>query len=257
MQQPKHRNAPVGLYARLTVALSTAALVLALLGITPLGSAAGGAAERAGEAVLGSAPTAKRGPRGPRGPAGRPGPQGPKGVTGPQGERGIQGERGLPGERGLQGERGAQGDSGPAGIATAARIRSTTQAVSGSNSWPGTLWPLPGNIWTQAAGETQILVGKVDVRFPENCDATDGYAPWGTVRLFIDGESAGSAWANFYPGSSGFTQTIGFTFYPVAALFGENAELTHLVTARVADGCAGDGQNFTFENLHIDVIGVG
>jgi hypothetical protein len=114
-----------------------------------------------------------------------------------------------------------------------------------------------GNIWTQAAGETQILVGKVDVQYPENCDATGTYAPWATVRLFIDGESAGSAWAYFYPNASGYTQTIGVNFYPVAALFGDSAEITHLVTARVADSCAADGQNFTFENLHIDVIGVG
>jgi Collagen triple helix repeat (20 copies) len=198
--------------------------------------------------ISASAKRALKGNRGPHGPQGAPGATGATGAPGPQGERGLQGERGTQGE---------QGDPGPAGIATAARIRSTTQAVTGSSSYPGTLWPMSGNIWTQAAGETQMLVGKVDVQYPENCDATDTYAPWATVRLFIDGESAGSAWAYFYPGASGYTQTIGVSFYPVAALFGDSAEITHLVTARVADSCAGDGQNFTFRNLHIDVIGVG
>jgi hypothetical protein len=138
----------------------------------------------------------------------------------------------------------------------AALIRSTQQAVTGSNPYPGTLWPVTGNIWAQDAGETQLLVGKVDVRFPENCDTTQPYAPWATVRLFIDGEPAGSAWAYFYPGASSYTQTIGLNFYPVSALFAGNSEVTHLLTARVADSCAGDGQNFTFDNLQIDVIGV-
>jgi hypothetical protein len=200
------------------------------------------------------------GPQGATGATGATGAPGLQGERGAQGERGLQGERGAQGERGLQGERGAQGeqgDPGPTGIATAARIRSTTQAVTGSNSYPGTLWPVSGNIWTQAAGETQILVGKVDVQYPENCDPIGTNTPGATVRLFIDGESAGSAWAYFYPGASGFTQTIGFNFYPVAALFGDSAEITHLMTARVADFCAADGQNFTFKNLHIDVIGVG
>jgi hypothetical protein len=182
---------------------------------------------------------------------GNTGPQGPVGATG------AQGPQGAVGPQGPQGQQGQQGNPGPAGIATAARIRSTTQAVTGSSSYPGTLWPVSGNIWTQTAGETQILVGKVDVQYPENCDATDTYAPWATLRLFIDGESAGSAWAYFYPGASGYTQTIGVNFYPVAALFGDSAEITHLVTARVADSCAEDGQNFTFKSLHIDVIGVG
>jgi Collagen triple helix repeat (20 copies) len=190
---------------------------------------------------------ARKGLKGQRGPAG---PQGAQGAQGPQGTQGQQGAQGEPGPQGEQGE------PGPSGVATAARIRSTTQAVTGSSTYPGTLWPLPGNIWAQPAGETQILVGKVDVRYPDNCDATGTYQPWAAVRLFIDGEPAGSAFANFYPGASGFTQTIGFNFYPVAALFGESAQLTHLVTARVSDSCAGDGQNFTFDNLHIDVIGV-
>jgi hypothetical protein len=138
----------------------------------------------------------------------------------------------------------------------AAHIRTTQLAVTGSNQYPGTVWPVTGNIWAQNAGETQLLVGKVEVRYPENCESTEPYAAWATVRLFIDGESAGSAWTYFYPGASGYTQTIGLNFYPVSALFAGNSEITHLLTARVADSCAGDGQNFTFDNLQIDVIGV-
>ncbi|HEU5066056.1 MAG TPA: hypothetical protein VFT86_09330 [Gaiellaceae bacterium] len=74
---------------RLAVALSAAALVVALLGTTPLGSAAEKTVKkvvRAGKAEQSSA----RGPRGKRGPRG---PRGPRGFQGPPGEKG---EPGLP-----------------------------------------------------------------------------------------------------------------------------------------------------------------
>jgi hypothetical protein len=86
---------------------------------------------------------ARKGLKGQRGPAG---PQGAQGAQGPQGTQGQQGAQGEPGPQGEQGE------PGPSGVATAARIRSTTQAVTGSSTYPGTLWPLPGNIWAQPAG---------------------------------------------------------------------------------------------------------
>ena len=74
---------------RLAVALSAAALVIALLGTTPLGSAAEKTVKkvvRVGKADKSSA----RGPRGTRGPRG---PRGPRGFQGPPGEKG---EPGLP-----------------------------------------------------------------------------------------------------------------------------------------------------------------
>jgi hypothetical protein len=72
---------------RLAVALSAAALVVALLGTTPLGSAAEKTVKkvvRAGKAEKSSArgPRGKRGPRGPRGPRGFQGAPGEKGEPG-------------------------------------------------------------------------------------------------------------------------------------------------------------------------------
>jgi hypothetical protein len=71
---------------RLAVALSAAALVVALLGTTPLGNAA----EKTVKHVVRAAKPAKqargrRGPRGPRGLRGFQGPPGAKGETGPAG----------------------------------------------------------------------------------------------------------------------------------------------------------------------------
>jgi hypothetical protein len=74
---------------RLAIGLSAAALVVALLGATPLGTAAEKTVKkvvRAGKADKSSA----RGPRGRRGPRG---PRGPRGFQGPPGEKG---EPGLP-----------------------------------------------------------------------------------------------------------------------------------------------------------------
>ena len=84
---------------RIAIALSSAALALALLGVTPLGSAAGSAVQQARDSVLAEnsargKPRTIRGPRGPRGRPGRPGARGAKGEPGSPGERGHQGERG-------------------------------------------------------------------------------------------------------------------------------------------------------------------
>jgi hypothetical protein len=88
---------------RLPIALSAAALVVALLGATSLGEAAGdGAASGYAKAKqvtgLSSAKSsARRGPRGPRGRRGPRGIRGPRGFQGPPGDTGEKGEKGEPG----------------------------------------------------------------------------------------------------------------------------------------------------------------
>jgi Collagen triple helix repeat (20 copies) len=111
---------------RLPIALSAAALVVAVLGATPFGEAAGDAASKglgAAEAVVtdstfettaSPSATLQRGPRGPRGK------RGPRGFRGPKGLRGPRGLRGLRGFAGPAGPAGAAGPAGPAGPAGAA-----------------------------------------------------------------------------------------------------------------------------------------
>lgn len=104
---------------RLPLALSGAALAVALLGATPFGEAAG-IAVRAGADRLNDAqslsPMAKRGPRGPRGLRGLPGPRGPAGAQGPAGTQGPAGAQGASGPGGAQGPAGPQGPQGAQGI---------------------------------------------------------------------------------------------------------------------------------------------
>ena len=131
----------------LPLALSVAALVVAVLGGTPAGEAAAdgvvafaknaGAVNgikasrtpRAGRLLAlgrnGKIPArvvpVERGPQGPagpqgqRGPAGATGPQGPAGEPGPAGPPGQEGPAGAPGPAGPQGPPGPQGDRGEKG----------------------------------------------------------------------------------------------------------------------------------------------
>jgi hypothetical protein len=71
---------------RLAVALAATALVVALLGATPLGNAAQNTVTKV--VHVGKSSKQARGPRGPRGARGRRGFQGPPGVKGDKGERG-------------------------------------------------------------------------------------------------------------------------------------------------------------------------
>ena len=74
---------------RLAVALSAAALLVALLGATPLGNAA----ERTVKKAVGAGKADKSSARGPRG---KRGPRGPRGLRGFQGPPGDKGDPGSP-----------------------------------------------------------------------------------------------------------------------------------------------------------------
>jgi hypothetical protein len=72
---------------RLAVALSAAALLVALLGATPLGNAA----QKTVKKVVRAGKVEKSGARGPRGKRGPRGPRGPRGFQGAPGEKGDPG----------------------------------------------------------------------------------------------------------------------------------------------------------------------
>ena len=78
---------------RLAIAISSAALVVAVLGVSPLG----GAAIRAGTQATGLSGKNTTGPRGPRGPRGRRGPRGGPGRPGAKGATGQKGPTGATG----------------------------------------------------------------------------------------------------------------------------------------------------------------
>jgi collagen triple helix repeat protein len=108
---------------RVAITLSATALVVALLGATPFGRAAGDSLQDGARKVRGvvagdaSTPTATAQLRGPRGPRGRRGPRGFRGAQGAQGLQGAQGPQGIQGIQGPQGLQGLKGDKGDKGDA--------------------------------------------------------------------------------------------------------------------------------------------
>jgi Collagen triple helix repeat (20 copies) len=140
---------------RLPIVISVTALVVALLGVTSLGEAAGNAvratfASNAGK-LGGFAPSKKStrntvvvrgangkidraslpaGPRGARGPAGPTGPTGPTGATGAAGDAGPVGPAGPAGPAGAAGAPGAKGDKGDPGANGATNVVVRAGAVT-------------------------------------------------------------------------------------------------------------------------------
>jgi len=170
---------------RLPIVLSTTALVVAVLGVTPLGEAAAKVANIVPRAMfannsdrvdgISAARTPKAGhlvalgrngqfpgsviPRtiaveveqeGPQGPAGPQGVQGKQGPAGPQGPAGLKGDKGDPGAAGLD---GAQGPMGPAGVGPAGQA-----GAAGSPGPQGAAGP-KGDTGAQGAAGAAGAVG--------------------------------------------------------------------------------------------------
>lgn len=94
-----------------------------------------------------------------------------------------------------------------------------------------------------------------DSPHPEACGTPDSFPRGAHLSIVLDGEFAGSGSTSFHPSWAGRVHTLAVSFYPVGnALLAPGADLTRVVTARVADSCAGAGQDYTFESLKIDVV---
>lgn len=147
---------------RTPIALSLSALVLAVLGASPVGQAARNAvlphgsvgtvqlkknAVTSAKIMNGSLVPADFKPRTLKaGPQGQPGPAGPAGATGATGETGAKGDPGPPGAAGPAGPAGTAGPAGPTGPQGAAGPPGPSgivKTLSFEGSWSNTY--LPGN----------------------------------------------------------------------------------------------------------------
>jgi Collagen triple helix repeat (20 copies) len=96
---------------RLGIALGLAALIVAALGTSSVGQAAGDALKASvGKSTIAGPLASQATRRGPRGPRGR---RGPRGLVGPRGPAGPAGPTGATGAQGAQGIQGIQGPAGP------------------------------------------------------------------------------------------------------------------------------------------------
>jgi hypothetical protein len=205
---------------RLHWALTITALVVAVFGVTPLGSAAVKTGVAAAKAPLYVSGVLTRDQRGPRGP------------------RGLRGLRGRPGPIGPTGDKGVLGPPGPRGSSIVAHARST-----GSATTPGDE-PLTGNTWTQGANEDDLVVGTITYQSPPVCTTSSGQAEL-RVFAYVDGALAGTL-------AVGNLQTPGATVtFPTSLyLFAPGADQPNTVTATLSSTCA---EQFTITALKLDV----
>ena len=154
---------------RLPIAISVAALVVALLGATGLGEAAengvtaGVSKAKSAAGLTQTKAAARRGPRGPRGP------------------RGYRGPRGFQGPPGDQGDKGDKGDRGPSDAIAA---RTTVSVAISATSGPGTaVLVRPGVPAGNYAVTARVTVTGSGVVVCEGIGGTDS----GSARATVDG----------------------------------------------------------------------
>jgi hypothetical protein len=182
---------------RLHWTLTITAFALAVLGVTPYGSAAVTNGVSAGKAPLYAAGILQRGPRGRRGP------------------RGFRGPKGAPGDPGA---------SGPAGAEVLARARATAPVAASGGA--GADVPLTGNTWSQAAGEDEIVFGTVTLQAPAACNAGMDYF---SVPIYLDGSLVSSF--------SAYSPPSGTTTFVLPLAFAPAADTSHTLVAKAQESC--------------------
>lgn len=209
---------------RLHWALTITALVVAVFGVTPLGSATVRSAVAAAEAPLHASGVLTRGPRGSRGP------------------RGL---RGIPGPRGPKGAEGDQGPQGLPGAAIVARARAAGAVTTAS--YPGSDDPLTGNTWQQGSGEDDVILGSITYELPAACSTFA--MSYLQVDVFLDGTAAAS-FRTYFPAQGSATST-----FEIPLAFAPGADAQHTLTAKVLDTC-NTGTHFAVTDLRLDIAGL-
>jgi hypothetical protein len=170
---------------RLGVSLGLAALVIAALGSTSIGQAAGdqvGAVVAKAKSSSAAGPFATKARRGPRGPRGLRGLRGPAGPAGPAGPQGAQGAQGAQGPQGIQGPEGppnpnavnAQNADKLDNLDSTAFASSSTQAFQAVSSFNVCTHPL-GSIFGRTAWTNYAAPSFNAAAFYKD--------PWGIVHV--------------------------------------------------------------------------
>jgi hypothetical protein len=170
--------------------------------------------------VTKSQPIRVPGPAGPRGAIGPIGPAGPTGVVGPAGPAGVDG-------------------SG------AVQIRAASSGTLGAPHGARTSVPLSGASWTQAAGDLDLVVGSVTLQTPSTCTGSFGNA----LVISVDGTATTFAFAPTAPASSTVTLPVA-----VAGIMEPGASTSHSISAALANSCTKSGEDYTVNNVKLDVL---
>jgi hypothetical protein len=143
-----------------------------------------------------------------------------------------------------KGDTGARGPAGPAGGAYIGAKARSTGSVSAPHG-ASTNVPLTSNGWTQAAGELDLLAGTVTVKTPSACTGSYGNA----LVISVDGKATTFAVPPSVPASSSVTVPV-----LVGTLMEPGSSTQHRVTAALANSCTRAGEDFTVDQVKLDVL---
>jgi hypothetical protein len=105
--------------------------------------------------------------------------------------------------------------------------------------------PLSGASWTQGAGDVNLITGSVDIGIPATCTGSFGNA----LSVLIDGVPNTFAVAPTAPAST--TATIPFV---ISEVMEPGAGKQHTVTAKLSNSCTKGGEDYTVNNVKMDVL---
>ena len=171
------------------------------------------------------------------------GAKGDTGASGPAGPAGP-GQHAVKGDRGPAGPAGPTGPTGPPGgayIGAKALFSGSVTAPHGAS----TNVPLSSNSWTQGAGELDLLAGSVTVKTPPSCTGSFGNA----LIVNVDGQANTFAVPPQVPASSSVTVPV-----VVGTLADSGSSAQHTVTASLANSCTKSGEDFTVNQVKLDVL---
>jgi hypothetical protein len=107
--------------------------------------------------------------------------------------------------------------------------------------------PLNGGSWKQSIGELQLLAGTMVVSTPANCTGGFGNA----LTLSVDGAVTTFAPVLTAPGAGATTVTIPFA---VGTLGEPDRDASHTLTAKFANSCSKDGEDYAIKAVQVDVL---
>jgi hypothetical protein len=159
----------------------------------------------------------------------------------------LRGANGGSGGAGPAGPGGKAGPTGPAGADGNASVVMRSQGGGTVNAPHGasTDIPLSGATWTQGPNDLNLIVGSLTIKTPASCTGSFGNA----VLVSVDGTTATFGLAPNAPVSSNVTVPIA-----VGNLMEPGAGTPHQITAKLANSCTKDGEDYTVTGAKLDVL---
>jgi hypothetical protein len=105
--------------------------------------------------------------------------------------------------------------------------------------------PLTGGSWTQAPGELDLIAGSVTLKTPSACTGSFG----NSLVVSVDGTATTFGVAPQTPPSTSVTVPL-----VVGTLTEPGASTQHHVTASLANSCTKAGEDFTVNQVKLDVL---